>query len=248
MSENKYREGQKMAIYIIGDLHLSFAKDKPMSIFGMNWENHVEKIKKDWLQKVQKEDTVILAGDFSWAMQLEDSYLDFQFIHHLPGKKILLKGNHDYWWTTLKKMKEYLQKWNFTDIAFLYNNSIKVEDKILVGTRGWNLLERQENEKMMNREIARLTLSIQDGLSKRKEEEMIAIFHYPPISRSSMKNETIYDSPFLEELKKYPIHRCYYGHLHGKSHIDAVESVVENIQFQLISADYLNFHLEKIDK
>lgn len=248
MRKNKYKKGKDMAIYIIGDLHLSFAKNKPMSIFGTNWENHSEKIKEDWLQNVNTEDTVILAGDFSWAMHLKDAYLDFQFIHNLPGKKILLKGNHDYWWTTITKMKEYLQECKFTDIEFLYNNSIKVEDKIFIGTRGWNLLETQENEKMLNREIARLRLSIQDGLSKITDEEMIAIFHYPPLSRAIMKNQTIYPSPFLQEIKKYPIHRCYYGHLHGKSHIDAVEGEIENIQFQLISADYLNFHLEKIDK
>ena len=112
-----------MSIYVIADLHLSFKNPKPMNIFGDNWENHEQKIKKDWLKKVSKEDLVVLSGDFSWAMNLEDAYLDFKYLNELPGKKILLKGNHDYWWTTITKMKEYFQKNNFNTIDILFNNS-----------------------------------------------------------------------------------------------------------------------------
>ena len=135
-----------MSIYVIGDLHLSFKNPKPMDIFGDNWENHEEKIKQDWLSKVKDEDTVILAGDFSWAINMEDALDDFQFINNLPGKKILLKGNHDYWWTTVTSMKRKLEQNNILNIDFLYNNSFEIENKILCGTRGWSLLEEQSEE------------------------------------------------------------------------------------------------------
>ena len=119
-----------MAIYAISDLHLSFGNNKPMDIFGVNWENHTEKIKTDWLKKVKNDDLVLLPGDFSWAMYLQDTYQDFEYLHNLPGKKLLLKGNHDYWWTTLKKMREYLKENEFENIDFIYNNSYLFEDKI----------------------------------------------------------------------------------------------------------------------
>ena len=155
-----------MAIYAIADLHLSFLQDKPMNIFGDNWENHAEKIKKNWIEKVKPEDTVVLAGDFSWAMYLNDTKLDFKYLNDLPGTKILLKGNHDYWWGTLSKMNEFLKENNIENIKFLYNNSYLVENKIIVGSRGWNTLDVDENSKMIKRENARLELSINDGLNK----------------------------------------------------------------------------------
>ena len=126
-----------MSIYAIGDLHLSFSGEKPMDIFGYNWENHAEKIKENWTSKVNKEDTVILPGDFSWATYLEDTYKDFEFLNSLPGKKILSKGNHDYWWGTLTSMRKFLKENNFQNIDFLFNNSYFVENKIITGTRGW---------------------------------------------------------------------------------------------------------------
>ena len=125
-----------MSIYVIADLHLSFKVNKPMDIFGNNWDNHPEKIKKYWLENVKPEDTVILPGDFSWATYIEDAKLDFDFLNSLPGKKILLKGNHDYWWTTLAKMREFVLDNNYENIDFLYNNAYLVEDKIMVGSRG----------------------------------------------------------------------------------------------------------------
>lgn len=141
-----------MAIYVIGDLHLSFSTNKPMDIFG--WGNHSEKIKKNWLEKVKNEDTVILPGDFSWATYLQDTYKDFEYLNNLPGKKILSKGNHDYWWTTVTSMKKYLNQNNFENIDFLYNNSFLVEDKIIVGTRGWvNSWRSQENYKILKEKM-----------------------------------------------------------------------------------------------
>ena len=156
-----------MSIYVIGDLHLSFSVNKPMDIFGYNWENHAERIKNNWIKKVKEEDTVILPGDFSWATYLEDTYKDFEYLNSLPGKKIMSKGNHDYWWTTLTSMRKYLKENNFENIDFLYNNSYFIENKIIVGTRGWiNSWSSEENRKILKRENDRLKLSIEDGLKK----------------------------------------------------------------------------------
>ena len=240
-----------MSLYIIGDLHLSFGEnrkeEKPMNIFGNNWDDHSEKIKKDWLEKVKPEDTVILAGDFSWSTYLEDTYADFSYLNSLPGKKIMLKGNHDYWWTTITSMKKYLEENKFENIDFLHNNSFEIENKIIVGTRGWALNDTENANKMINREASRLELSIKSAIEQYgNEKEIICIMHYPPISSSCMKNEYLYDSKFLSLMKQYGIKRCYYGHLHGKAHKDAIEGNIEGIELKLISSDYLNFKLYKI--
>lgn len=230
-----------MAIYVIADLHLSFSQDKPMSIFGENWEGHSEKIKNNWISKVKPEDTVVLPGDFSWAMYLQDTYKDFEYLNSLPGKKLLLKGNHDYWWTTVTNMRNFLEENKFKNIDFIYNNSYLVENKILTGTRGWNLLDTENSSKMIKRESIRLQIAIEDGIKKYGDDKEIIVFmHYPPISNTNKKSE------FLKILKQYDIKRCYYGHLHGKSHQDAVEGIVDGIEFKLISADYLNFDVIKV--
>ena len=230
-----------MAIYVIADLHLSFSQDKPMSIFGENWEGHSEKIKNNWISKVKPEDTVVLPGDFSWAMYLQDTYKDFEYLNSLPGKKLLLKGNHDYWWTTVTNMRNFLEENKFKNIDFIYNNSYLVENKILTGTRGWNLLDTENSSKMIKRESIRLQLAIEDGIKKYGDDKEIIVFmHYPPISNTNKKSE------FLKILKQYDIKRCYYGHLHGKSHQDAVEGIVDGIEFKLISADYINFDVIKV--
>ena len=127
-----------MAIYTIADLHLSFGQNKPMNIFGDNWENHEQKIEQNWRNKVSQDDYVILPGDFSWATYLEDAKKDFEYLNNLPGNKILLKGNHDYWWNTLTNMRRFLDENNYINIDFLYNNSYCIENKVIVGTRGWN--------------------------------------------------------------------------------------------------------------
>ncbi len=234
-----------MSIYTIGDLHLSFSQDKPMDIFGKNWENHELKIKEDWLKKVKANDTVILPGDFSWAMHLEDTYLDFKYLNELPGKKILLKGNHDYWWTTVTSMKKYLEEKDFCTIDFLYNNSFEIENKIIVGTRGWSFQESENSKKMINRESQRLELSINSAIEKfGMEKEIIAFMHYPPIVKTVLLENNHLE--FYKIFKKYNIRRCYYGHLHGKSHLDAVTGEVGEIEFNLVSADYLDFKLVKI--
>lgn len=234
-----------MSIYAIADLHLSFLHDKPMDIFGDNWENHAEKIKNNWIKKVKEEDYVILPGDFSWAMYLDDARLDFKYLNDLPGNKILLKGNHDYWWTTIAKMNNFIKENEYKNIYFLYNNSYLIENKIIVGTRGWNILDTENNSKMIKRENARLELSITDGLKRfGNDKEIIAFMHYPPINKNDVIGNEQTD--FAKTLKKYNIHRCYYGHLHGPSHKDAVEGNIDGIEYKLISADYLNFDLLNI--
>ena len=230
-----------MAIYTIGDLHLSFENPKPMNIFGDNWNNHEEKVKEDWLSKVKPGDTVIHPGDFSWAMYLEESIEDFEYLNSLPGRKIMLKGNHEYWWTTVTKMKKFLNEHNFQNIDFLQNNSIEIEDKIICGTRGWSLINEntETDRKIINREALRLELSIKDGINKGKE--IIVFMHYPPAVKQNINTE------FMKILQKYNVKRCYYAHLHGKAIEDAVEGNVQGIELKLVSADSLDFKLLKIE-
>ena len=234
-----------MSIYAIGDLHLSFSVDKPMDIFGLNWENHAERVKENWINKVNKEDTIILPGDFSWATYLEETFKDFEFLNRLPGKKILSKGNHDYWWTTLTSMRKYLKENSFENIDFLYNNSYLVEDKIIVGTRGWiNTWKSEDNYKILKRENDRLKLSIESGIKEYGQyKEIIAFIHYPPFYK---ENEVPEEIDFINTLKKYDIKMCYYAHLHGESHKDAIEGTIDGIEYKLVSSDYLKFDLLKI--
>lgn len=209
-----------MSIYAIGDLHLSFDTSKPMDIFGDNWKDHENKIKNDWIEKVKQDDLVLLPGDFSWAMNLKDTYKDFCYLNELPGKKILLKGNHDYWWNSLKKLNEYIEENNFKDIYFLHNNSYEFEGKIIAGTRGWNLsLLNEEDKAIINRELIRLELSIQDGIKKYGEDkEIIVCMHYPPTNKELLEN-----SEFIKLMQKYGVKKCIYGHLHGEALADVVE-------------------------
>lgn len=231
-----------MSIYTIGDIHLSFNENKPMSIFGENWEEHEEKIKLNWIENVKENDLVILPGDFSWSTYLKDTYKDFEYLNMLPGKKLLLKGNHDYWWTTLKSMRNFLNENNFNNIDFIYNNSYKYEDIIIVGTRGWGQTEGIEDKKILKREENRLELSIKDGIKKYgKNKEIIVFMHYPPITKSdNQKNK------FINIMNKYGIKKCYYGHLHSASIKDAVEGENFGIDFKLVSADGINFKLIKV--
>ncbi len=234
-----------MSIYVIGDLHLSFSTNKPMDIFGNNWEKHEEKIKKNWFEKVKENDTVILPGDFSWATYLEDTYEDFKYLNSLPGNKILLKGNHDYWWTTVTSMNKFIKEKGFKNINFLYNNSYLIEDKIITGTRGWvNSWKSSENYKILKRENDRLKLSIEKGIKEfGNKKEIISFIHYPPFYKESVVPDEI---NFIKTLKEYNVKKCYYAHLHGESHKEAIEENINEIEFKLISSDYLEFDLLKI--
>ncbi len=234
-----------MAIYTIGDLHLSFKENKPMDIFGENWINHEKKIEQDWKNKVNSNDLVILPGDFSWAMYLKDTDEDFRYLNNLPGKKILLKGNHDYWWTTVTKMKGFLKTNNFENIDFLYNNAFEFENNIIVGTRGWAQTDDEDDIRLFKREALRLELSIQEGIKKYGENKnIIAFMHYPPINKSNILQNEL--NEVLRILKKYNIKNCYYGHLHSGSILDAIEGEHFEINFKLVSADSLDFKLLKV--
>lgn len=203
------------------------------------------KIKKDWNEKVKEEDLVVLPGDFSWATYIEDTIPDFEYLNSLPGKKIMLKGNHDYWWTTVTSMRKFLKENNFQNIDFLYNNSFEYENKILCGTRGWSLVDEEIDEKLINRELGRLELSLQDGAKKAGENKEIIVFmHYPPITKNKILSEE--EMKFIELMKKYNVKRCYYGHLHGNSIHDAIEGKIQGIELKLVSADGLEFKLIKI--
>lgn len=236
-----------MSLFVIGDLHLALNEDKPMNIFGDNWLNHDEKIKKDWESKVTEKDTVILVGDFSWSMHLKDTTKDFEFLNSLPGKKILLKGNHDLWWTTVTNMKNFLKENNFQNIDFLHNNSFLIENKIITGTRGWtlNTEETEDSKKIIKRECMRLKMSIEQGIKLYGEDKEIIVFmHYPPITNINvLKNET---TDFMKIMMDYNIKRCFYGHLHGNSIKDAVEENINGIELKLISSDGLDFKLFQI--
>ena len=234
-----------MSIYTIGDLHLSFHEKKPMNIFGENWDEHEEKIKLNWIENVKQDDLVVLPGDFSWSTYLKDTYEDFSYLNELPGKKLLLKGNHDYWWTTITSMKKYLKENEFNTIDFLYNSAYKFENYIIAGTRGWGQKE-EEDKKLLNRELLRLELSLKkaEELKENNKQEIIVFMHYPPITNQNIKsNET---TQFVEVMEKYNVKRCYYGHLHSTSIQEAVEGRYKGIKFKLVSADGLNFKLLKI--
>ena len=226
-------------VYIIGDLHLSFGVDKPMDIFGYKWDNHTERLQENWINTVKEEDTVILAGDFSWATKLEDTYKDFEYINNLPGKKILLKGNHDYWWNTITKMNKFLEDNNFNNIYFLYNNSYEFEDFEIVGTKGWSEFEIEGYHKNILREVGRLKNSINSTTTNKAK---IAVIHYPPFM-----GKVPDEYNFVKVLEDNNIKKCYYGHLHASSHKNAIQGNVNGIEYHLISGDYLDFKLKKIE-
>lgn len=221
-----------MALYVIGDTHLSLGSSKPMDVFGGAWEGYVDKLKAGF-DIVKPEDTVVICGDVSWAMSLEEGEADFAFLHALPGKKLLMKGNHDYWWTTAAKMKRFFAEKGFDSLDLLHNNCHFYGEAALCGTRGWFYEEDQNghNEKVFHRELIRLEAS----LAAAGEEEKFCFLHYPPLYEGYRCQE------ILELLKRYGVRRCYYGHLHGGSHRLAVEGEMEGISFYLASADYLRF-------
>lgn len=230
-----------MAIWTISDLHLALGMDKPMDVFGENWKDHDKKIKKNWQKKVNEDDLVLLPGDFSWAMYINDAKADFEFINNLPGTKLLLKGNHDYWWETLTKMRKFLEDNNFKNIDFIYNNSYLWKDKIIVGTRGWSEQE-EKAEKIIRRENIRLGLSLKDGVEKYGEDkEIIVCMHYPPFNSYEQL-----DLCFTKTMEKYNVKTCIYGHIHGENAKDAVTGQIHGINYILASSDYTNFDLIQI--
>ncbi|NMA06128.1 MAG: serine/threonine protein phosphatase [Ruminococcaceae bacterium] len=222
-----------MSLYAIGDTHLSFGCDKPMDVFD-GWFDYVSRLSSEWNKNILNSDTVVLVGDFSWAMNIDEALEDFKFIDSLPGKKILVKGNHDYWWGSLKKMREKLKSNSIETVDFLHNNFFTYDDIAICGTRGWITPDNDADLKVYNRELNRLKLSL-DLARQSGHERIFSFIHYPPIYLNYRQEE------FIELLKQYNVERCYYGHVHGKSINFSVNTVVEDIKFRLVSADYLNF-------
>ena len=223
-----------MSLFAIGDTHLSLGTDKPMNIFR-GWDNYVERLVSNWNRVVDPGDTVVIMGDVSWGMSLSEAYKDFELLNSLPGKKIIMKGNHDYWWSTKTKMDVFLKNNSLDSISILFNNSYVVDDYAICGTRGWFLENESQNDiKVLNREVGRLEMSIQSAIKTGKEP--IVFLHYPPVYGTTKCDE------IFNVLLKYDIKKCYYGHLHGKKNMRfAIEGEYEGIDFKLISCDRLSF-------
>ena len=222
-----------MKIFAISDLHLSFGVDKPMDIFGKKWEEYEYKVKQNWINKVTDDDVVILAGDFSWGMYLEETIKDFEFLSSLPGKKILLKGNHDYWWETVTKMNNFLNQHKFENIEFLHNNCFETDDYLICGTKYWQYDEAEENDKIFNRELERAKISLDSAKNKNDTKPIIMATHYPP------------DEKIIELAKKYNVKKWIYGHIHSNYENSIVE--IPEIDTYLTSCDYLDFDLIEIN-
>jgi predicted phosphohydrolase len=228
-----------MSLFAIGDLHLALSDTyKPMDIFN-GWEGYTEKLENNWRSTVRAEDTIVLAGDISWAMKLRDSCEDFEFINNLPGKKIILKGNHDYWWSTKSKMERFFEENGYDTLNILFNNCYRYENYGICGTRGWvNIGDDSEDEKVIAREAGRLETSIKVALDLGLEP--LVFMHYPPVYGCSA-NITI-----LDVLYRYDIKKCFYGHIHGYSQKNAVTGVHDGVEYTMISGDFLKFMPYKI--
>ena len=223
-----------MALYAIGDLHLSLRSNKPMEIFGDGWRDYVARIREGF-SVLTEDDVTVLCGDLSWGMSLEESLEDFRFIDALPGKKYLLKGNHDYWWNTAAKMERFFAENGLTTMEILHNNCRFYGDTALCGTRGW-FYEETGDQKVFKRELIRLEASLKAA----GERPKLCFLHYPPLYQGYRCPEII------ALLEQYGVERCYYGHLHGGSHRLAVEGRQGGVAYYLVSADYVGFRPQKI--
>lgn len=230
-----------MALYGIGDLHLAKDIDKPMDVFSPYWENYMEKIETNWRSLVSDSDTVLIPGDVSWATYLSEIDKDFSLIESLPGKKIISRGNHDYWWTTVKKMETFTSEHGFNSITFLQNKAIEAEDAIISATRGWLLPGdshfKQEDIKIYDREILRLELCLKDirRLDPDHTRKRIMMLHYPPLTKASQETD------FSVRIEENDIDLCVYGHLHGNGHRTAYEGEKNGTTYRCISSDFIGF-------
>lgn len=228
-----------MSLFVIADTHLSERSEKPMDIFGYRWNGWTEKLCTNWKNTVSDGDTVVIPGDISWAMTLEEVREDLLLLDSLPGTKIIGKGNHDFWWNTVKKNEEFFKASGITTLNLLYNNSYFVDGKVICGCRGWyvdekNAPENAEYEKVVMREAGRLERSLKSAESYCENAEKKVFFHFPPVFNGFVCEELV------EVLKKHGVTDCYFGHIHGKYDIEQVNEYC-GIKFTLISADYLNF-------
>lgn len=222
-----------MSLYAIADLHLSLSSHKPMNIFP-GWDNHVERLEKNWQNTVSNDDTVVIPGDISWAINFDEAKADFDFINRLNGHKIILKGNHDYWWNSMAKMNRFLDENGFDTITILHNSYYPYGEYGICGTRGWiKDTEEPADAKVLAREAGRLEASIKAAFADGKKP--MVFLHYPPIYAND------YNREILDVLFRYDIKNCYYGHLHGNAHRFAVCGEVDGINYQLIAGDFVQF-------
>ena len=220
-----------MALYGISDLHLSLDSNKPMDVFGSQWENHHIKIMENWNKKISTEDTILIAGDISWALKFEHAMADLEFIHMLNGRKVIIKGNHDFWWSSITKLNSL-----FDNMFFIQNNFYKYEEYGICGTRGWITTDvaEQHDEKVYNREVLRLRLSL-DTAVKSGAKKLIVMMHYPPMTKISRSDE------FLEILSNYKVEKLIYGHIHSDSKAICINGRVNETEYICTSADIINF-------
>ncbi|MBE6533739.1 MAG: serine/threonine protein phosphatase [Ruminococcaceae bacterium] len=234
-----------MALFVISDLHLDIlTNEKSMEVFGNKWSNYTERLKNNWKSVVSEADTVIIPGDISWALTLEESIHDLKWINDLPGKKILMKGNHDFWWSSAKKMRTFFDEKSLSTLEILHNGAVEVENYILAGSRGWFVdksvqpqnVVNANYDKVLNREKIRLKMSLEEAkkIQEISNKEILAFFHFPPIWSDFICEELI------SLLKEYGVSRVYFGHIHGVYNISSVFEY-EGIKFKMISADFIDF-------
>ncbi len=234
-----------MSLFVISDLHLSIGEgiNKPMEVFGARWTDYTAKLERNWRSVITDEDDVVIAGDISWALKLSDALPDLKFIDSLPGTKYIGKGNHDFWWTTAKKMNALFEENGITTIKFLYNNAYRLNNFIICGSRGWFTDKAQQHvvgdvdyDKIVNREVTRLKLSLNEAVKLRGNDEIpiLVFLHFPPVWREFVCPEII------SLLKEYGIKDCYFGHIHGNYYIPK-SFEYDGIRMVLTSADFLNF-------
>ncbi len=228
-----------MKIYAISDLHISTSGDKPMDIFGAKWVDYIDKIKADWNQKVTEEDIVLISGDLSWAMKLEDAIIDLNLISDLKGKKVIIRGNHDYWWSGIGKVRDALPQGFYA----LQNDSVKFDNLIICGSRGWTLEDNTEQDKkLVNREVERFRLALKDATKKRVDgDKIICMIHYPPFNNSRD------NSPFTELFEEFKVDAVVYGHLHGYGCKAELLVNKNGIPYYLTSCDLVGNTLTEIN-
>ncbi|MBQ8201681.1 MAG: metallophosphoesterase [Clostridia bacterium] len=230
-----------MRLFVISDLHLPGGDEKPMDIFGSHWTDHFARISEDWRSRVNAEDVVLIPGDISWAMQLADAVPDLQAIDALPGRKLIIKGNHEYWWNTLTQVRAVLPP----GMEAIQNTAVDIGQAVVCGTRGWSFPTAEEplsaaDQKICSREVIRLELSLQAAVKLAGERPIIVMMHYPPL----YDNER--DTPFTRLIARYPVHTVVYGHLHGASIRLGFNGVHEGVRYMLTSCDSLKFSLAEV--
>lgn len=230
-----------MRLFAIGDLHMPGGDDKPMDVFGGHWTNHVERIFADWRERVGEEDAVLIPGDISWAMQLSAAVPDLKAIGELPGRKLIIKGNHDYWWNTLRQVQNALPE----SMTAIQHTAVDIGPAVVTGTRGWSFPTEDEplpedEQRVFNREMIRLELGLQAAVKTAAGRPIVVMLHYPPLY------DQLRDTPFTRLLAKYPVHTVVYGHLHGMAIHAGFTGEHGGIRYVLTSSDSLRFSLAEV--